>query len=367
MRRASRMDAESKQSARAQYLISMAHSHQPTENKERNCLLLDVGGSDEEAAHTTCDSFTLFLRSQSTLDGSPGHCNFFLKTIKYYARGEKNTHSPLDNLASPSPTIKWKLLAHKARAPARTYHTLIWKEESREENRKTCVHHKPIESIYLFDLRIALLPCDADRCIRYQTMNTMMASNMPCSTRTSVEFINYRRRKVIFTFTPITRKYCVSVADPPPPPPSPTNTKRGRRWIAMSDHYCYYTGHNTHSSLIHFHYHWPSAAHCVGLNGMFLHCELDHVDGAAAVALCERFNLDFFRSFLIWAGDKRRAERAQLSSADGNTAEEHDQFYRDHKLLLVLFRVLAVMPITRSSPGEWISGGSNVRSICHPN
>ncbi|XP_077286504.1 gustatory and odorant receptor 22-like [Arctopsyche grandis] len=54
-----------------------------------------------------------------------------------------------------------------------------------------------------------------------------------------------------------------------------------------------------------------------------------------------------------------RQQRARLSSIDGNTAEEHDQFYRDHKLLLVLFRVLAVMPITRSSPGkvtfEWNS------------
>lgn len=55
--------------------------------------------------------------------------------------------------------------------------------------------------------------------------------------------------------------------------------------------------------------------------------------------------------FVLFAGDKRRAERAQLNSADGNIAEKHDQFYRDHKLLLVLFRVLAVMPITRSSPG----------------
>ncbi|XP_031624857.1 gustatory and odorant receptor 22-like [Contarinia nasturtii] len=50
--------------------------------------------------------------------------------------------------------------------------------------------------------------------------------------------------------------------------------------------------------------------------------------------------------------DKKRAERAQLNSADGDTAEINDQFYRDHKLLLVLFRVLAVMPITRSSPGR---------------
>lgn len=53
-------------------------------------------------------------------------------------------------------------------------------------------------------------------------------------------------------------------------------------------------------------------------------------------------------------GDKKRAERATLNSADGDTGEYHDQFYRDHKLLLVLFRVLAVMPITRSSPGKSI-------------
>lgn len=56
-------------------------------------------------------------------------------------------------------------------------------------------------------------------------------------------------------------------------------------------------------------------------------------------------------------GDKKRAERAQLNSADGDTAEFHDQFYRDHKLLLVLFRALAVMPITRSAPGKPLSLG----------
>lgn len=49
--------------------------------------------------------------------------------------------------------------------------------------------------------------------------------------------------------------------------------------------------------------------------------------------------------------EKERAIRAQLNSSDGDTAEIHDQFYRDHKLLLILFRVLAVMPIVRSSPG----------------
>lgn len=60
--------------------------------------------------------------------------------------------------------------------------------------------------------------------------------------------------------------------------------------------------------------------------------------------------------------EKSRAQRAQLNSADGDTAERHDQFYRDHKLLLVLFRALAVMPITRSSPGKvtfsWRSGAT---------
>lgn len=49
-----------------------------------------------------------------------------------------------------------------------------------------------------------------------------------------------------------------------------------------------------------------------------------------------------------------RVQRSRLSSADGTACEVHDQFYRDHKLLLVLFRALAVMPITRSSPGKYL-------------
>ncbi|XP_039753355.1 gustatory and odorant receptor 22-like [Pararge aegeria] len=49
--------------------------------------------------------------------------------------------------------------------------------------------------------------------------------------------------------------------------------------------------------------------------------------------------------------DYEREQRNLLSSQDGDTCEMHDQFYRDHKLLLVLFRALAVMPITRSRPG----------------
>lgn len=50
--------------------------------------------------------------------------------------------------------------------------------------------------------------------------------------------------------------------------------------------------------------------------------------------------------------EKERAARAQLNSSDGNVVEQHDQFYRDHKLLLILFRALAVMPIERSQPGR---------------
>lgn len=65
--------------------------------------------------------------------------------------------------------------------------------------------------------------------------------------------------------------------------------------------------------------------------------------------------------------DKRRFERASLNSANGDTAETHDQFYRDHKLLLILFQALAVMPITRSSPGKitfsWRSGAT-IYAIC---
>ncbi|XP_037027029.1 gustatory and odorant receptor 22-like isoform X2 [Bradysia coprophila] len=50
--------------------------------------------------------------------------------------------------------------------------------------------------------------------------------------------------------------------------------------------------------------------------------------------------------------EKERAIRSQLNSANGMTAEIHDQFYRDHKLLITLFQTLAVMPITRSAPGR---------------
>ncbi|CAG4956192.1 unnamed protein product [Colias eurytheme] len=65
--------------------------------------------------------------------------------------------------------------------------------------------------------------------------------------------------------------------------------------------------------------------------------------------------------------DYERAKRNMLSSQDGDTCEIHDQFYRDHKLLLVLFRALAVMPITRSRPGtitfSWRSKAT-IYAIC---
>ncbi|KAL1498195.1 hypothetical protein ABEB36_009032 [Hypothenemus hampei] len=42
------------------------------------------------------------------------------------------------------------------------------------------------------------------------------------------------------------------------------------------------------------------------------------------------------------------AKRFALDENDGNILEEHDQFYRDHKLLLILFRWMGVMPVERT-------------------
>ncbi|XP_074026025.1 gustatory receptor 2 [Leptinotarsa decemlineata] len=54
------------------------------------------------------------------------------------------------------------------------------------------------------------------------------------------------------------------------------------------------------------------------------------------------------------------AKRSKLNSADGKVIDEHDQFYRDHKLLLALFRLLGVMPVQRGQIGKitfgWMSG-----------
>lgn len=68
--------------------------------------------------------------------------------------------------------------------------------------------------------------------------------------------------------------------------------------------------------------------------------------------------------------EKERAIRSQLDSSNGVTAEIHDQFYRDHKLLITLFQTLAVMPITRSAPGKWnkfIILYGNQRRFCFSN
>ncbi|GAB0092499.1 Gustatory receptor [Sergentomyia squamirostris] len=65
--------------------------------------------------------------------------------------------------------------------------------------------------------------------------------------------------------------------------------------------------------------------------------------------------------------EKDRAVRAQLNSANGDTVEIHDQFYRDHKLLLFLFQAMAVMPIMRSQPGRitfsWTSSAT-IYAVC---
>ncbi|KOB68790.1 Gustatory receptor [Operophtera brumata] len=73
-----------------------------------------------------------------------------------------------------------------------------------------------------------------------------------------------------------------------------------------------------------------------GLNNTYLQNDMKHVQ--TRKQLYERTQRDY------------QEQRDMLSSQDGDTCEVHDQFYRDHKLLLVLFRALAVMPITRSRP-----------------
>ncbi|XP_022903591.2 gustatory and odorant receptor 22-like [Onthophagus taurus] len=45
-------------------------------------------------------------------------------------------------------------------------------------------------------------------------------------------------------------------------------------------------------------------------------------------------------------------ERSQLPQNDGKVIDEHDQFYRDHKLLLKLFQILGVMPVQRGQIGK---------------
>lgn len=45
------------------------------------------------------------------------------------------------------------------------------------------------------------------------------------------------------------------------------------------------------------------------------------------------------KEFKNSARAKNIAKRSLLNSADGNVLDQHDQFYRDHKLLLKLFQV----------------------------
>ncbi|KAL3270848.1 hypothetical protein HHI36_021366 [Cryptolaemus montrouzieri] len=54
------------------------------------------------------------------------------------------------------------------------------------------------------------------------------------------------------------------------------------------------------------------------------------------------------------------AKRSELDAKNVNILEEHDQFYRDHKLLLTLFRGLAVMPVQRATGKITFSWRSNV-------
>ncbi|NP_001161916.1 gustatory receptor 2 [Tribolium castaneum] len=65
-----------------------------------------------------------------------------------------------------------------------------------------------------------------------------------------------------------------------------------------------------------------------------------------------------------WLRGSARAQeiqkRSELDSKDGHVIDEHDQFFRDHKLLLVLFRVLGVMPIQRGEIGRITFGWTSI-------
>ncbi|XP_066151940.1 gustatory and odorant receptor 22-like isoform X1 [Euwallacea fornicatus] len=46
------------------------------------------------------------------------------------------------------------------------------------------------------------------------------------------------------------------------------------------------------------------------------------------------------------------SKRMKLDENDGRVMDEHDQFYRDHKLLLILFKWMGVMPVERGEIGK---------------
>ncbi|KAF7278942.1 hypothetical protein GWI33_007806 [Rhynchophorus ferrugineus] len=48
---------------------------------------------------------------------------------------------------------------------------------------------------------------------------------------------------------------------------------------------------------------------------------------------------------------KEIAKRFTLDPNNGAVIDKHDQFYRDHKLLLILFKVMGVMPVERGEAG----------------
>ncbi|KAF5308870.1 hypothetical protein FQR65_LT00570 [Abscondita terminalis] len=56
-------------------------------------------------------------------------------------------------------------------------------------------------------------------------------------------------------------------------------------------------------------------------------------------------------------------KRSMLKSSDGRTLDDHDQFYRDHKLLLKLFQVLGAMPIQRGEIGRITFGWFSIPAV----
>lgn len=52
------------------------------------------------------------------------------------------------------------------------------------------------------------------------------------------------------------------------------------------------------------------------------------------------FNVTLPKQIAQSARAKDIRDRSRLDSSDGKILDEHDQFYRDHKLLLLLFRVI---------------------------
>ncbi|KAK4886234.1 hypothetical protein RN001_002505 [Aquatica leii] len=56
-------------------------------------------------------------------------------------------------------------------------------------------------------------------------------------------------------------------------------------------------------------------------------------------------------------------KRSMLKSSDGQVLDDHDQFYRDHKLLLKLFQVLGAMPIQRGVIGRITFSWFSIPSI----